>query len=205
MHQNINKSLDKNHFRFRSKSNFLNKKHHYVHEIMEVIVAESCKSAQLPFPKPIGCGSVLNRSVILSNVNQEGIRSDSGRCREREGECQCRLDWQTGGDVDVFIGLSTEPTEPLQGANCFHSGLNGWKEGGQRPYLPLAYSTMLTYGNNYRGHNLYILFPQTANITVSVVCEKPTVKMFQYCPPNHWEMFKWTHLDLYLDPHHPRL
>lgn len=112
--------------------------------------------------------AVLNRSLIQSNVNQARMRSDRARCRKREGECQCGLDsWQTGGDVDVFIGLSTEPTEPLQGANCFHSGFNGWKGGGQqRPYLSPAYSTMLTYGNNYRGHNLYTVFLRTANITV---------------------------------------
>lgn len=134
--------------------------------------------------------AVLNRSLIQSNVNQKRMRSDSGRCRKREGECQCRLDgWQTGGDVDVFIGLSTEPTEPLQGANCFHSGVNGWKVGRQqRPYLSPTYSTMLTYGNNYRGHNLYTVFFWTANITVSIVCET-----------------KSTYLDPQLDPHHLHL
>lgn len=151
--------------------------------------------------------AVLNISLIQSNVNQERMRSDRGRCRKREGECQCRLDgWQTGGDVDVFIGLSTEPTEPLQGANCFHSGLNGWKVGGQqRPYLSPAYSTMLTYGNNYRDHKLHTVFLRTANITLSIVCEKNQQPKNQYCPAIHQGTFKWAYLDPYLDPHHLHL
>lgn len=104
----------------------LTRKYHYVYEIVEVIVVESCGSSQLLFPEPTGCSKQISNSITCQSREDE-----DGRCRQRKGECQCRLDgWQTGGDVDVFIGLSTEPTEPLQGANCFHSDLNGWKVGG---------------------------------------------------------------------------
>lgn len=115
------------------------------------------------------CNSIKCPSKRRWGVTERGV--------EREWECQCRLaDRQDGGDFDVFIGLSSESTGPLQGANWFHSGLDVWEE--RKPtgattlhtsHRPRALCTRCwLIENNYWGHNLHIFF--SGQLHYSVCC-----------------------------------
>lgn len=128
------------------------------------IVARCRKAASTRADRPQSCSKQICNSIKCPSKRRWGVTE---RGVEREWECQCWLaDQRDGGDVDVFIGLLAESTGPLQGANWFHSGLNGWEEGkptgaralhaSHRPRAP--YTQCWLTDINYRGHNLHVLF-----------------------------------------------
>lgn len=107
------------------------------------------------------CSKYICNSIKCPSKQRWGVTE---RVMEKEWECQCWL--ADRHDGDVFIGLLAEPTGSLQGANWFHSGLNGWEE--RQPTEATAlhtshwtrtpYTQCWLTGNNYKGHNNHILF-----------------------------------------------
>lgn len=71
----------------------LTRKHHYVHEIVEVIVAESCGSSQLPFPEPTGCSKQISNSI---------------KCQSREDEERQWEVWEEGSRMPMSIRRLTD-------------------------------------------------------------------------------------------------